>query len=229
MIAPVERLKKEEIIWLARHTCKKHRHSYLSHYQCYINEQADIIDDPYKERIGFFDIEATGLKGNWDFCLSYAIKALDGDVIGRVLTPGEIKSYTFDKKLVKEMIASLLKFDRIVGHYIRDRRFDLPFVRSRALKWGIDFPEYRALKVTDTYDLAKNKLCLHSNRLEAICQHLGIPSKGHRQEPDIWQRAQAGEKSALKFTWDHNVEDVISTEAVWKRLNKFSLKRNTSI
>lgn len=230
MIAPVERLKKNEIIWLARHTCKKHRHSLLSHFQCYLNEQADIVDDPMREKIGIFDIEATGLKGNWDFMLSYAIKELGKKKIyGRVLTPKEIRSFTFDKKLIAECVEDLKRFDRIVGHYIRDRRFDLPFCRTRALKWGIEFPGYRELKLTDTYDLAKNKLCLHSYRLESICQHLGIAAKGHKQEPDQWQRAQAGNKEALQYTFTHNLEDVQSTEAVFLALRQYSMNRNTSI
>jgi uncharacterized protein YprB with RNaseH-like and TPR domain len=230
MIAPVERLKKSEIVWLSNHYCKAHRHSFLEHFSCWQKEQSTIVDSPYSERIGILDIEATGLKGNWDFMLSYAIKELDKPKIyGRVLTPKEILSFTFDRKLVGELIQDLAKFDRIVGHYIRDRRFDLPFIRARALKWKLDFPTYGMMKVTDTYDLSKNKLCLHSHRLEAISQHLGIPSKGHRQEPDKWQRAQAGSKKDLAYTWTHNIEDVASTEAVFKILRPYSMKRNTSI
>ena len=228
MIAPVQRLKKEEIVWLSKHTCKKHHHSYLEHYNCYLGERDDLAD-PYRERIGILDIEATGLKGNWDFILSYAIKDLGGKIIGRVLTPREIRSFTFDRILVKELVNDLRGFDRIVGHYIRDRRFDIPFIRTRAMKWGVEFPGYGEIKVTDTYDLAKNKMCLHSYRLESICQHLGIPSKAHKQEPDRWQRAQGGSKPDLEFTWKHNVEDVISTEEVYKRLVGYSMTRKTSI
>ncbi len=227
MIAPFARLKKDQILWLAGHTCRAHRHAYTDHYQCYLNEWPQ--EDPFKERVGFFDIEASGLKGNWDFCLSYAIKIDSGKILGRSLVPSEIRNFHFDKFLVKEMINDLLKFDRIVGHYIRDRRFDMPFARSRALYWGHKFPPYKALRITDTYDLAKNKLALSSNRLESICQHLKIPSKGHKQDPATWQLAKAGNKKALAWTWAHNVEDVVSTEAVYHRLKEFSMQRNTSI
>jgi len=226
-VAPVSRLKKSEIIWLSKHYCKAHRAPFLIHYSCLTRENPP--DNPIYEKTGFADIEATGLAGDFDFMLSYCIKELDGPIIGRVLTPQEIHRYIFDKKLIEEFSRDLRKFDRIVVHYGKDRRYDIPFARTRALRWGIDFPSYKELNISDTYDIAKNKLKLHSNRLESICQHLKIPAKGHRLEPDIWQRANAGSKKDLDWIFIHNREDVISTEQVWKRLQPFIRMADTSI
>ena len=57
MIAPVHRLKKIEIVWLAKHKCK-HGHTYLEHYNCYLKEMPD---GRIQEKVGFLDIETTGL------------------------------------------------------------------------------------------------------------------------------------------------------------------------
>jgi len=227
MTIPVNQLTKAEIVWLANHHCKAHRVDFLSHYNCFLREKP--LESPFYERIGFLDIEATGLKANWDFMLCYCIKELDGKILGRHLKPKEILSYKFDLDLVKELLVDMQKFHRLVVYYGSNYRYDIPFCRTRAEKWGLDFPVYRSQWVTDVYDIAKQKLCLHRTRLETVCNLLGIPSKGHRLEPDIWQKAQAGHPASLGFIFAHCKEDVISLEGAWKRLEKYSSRGKKSI
>ena len=225
MKAPIRKLKKTDIEWLSDHLCKAHSMDYLSHYNCFIKEKPP--ESPFQERIGFLDIESTGLKGNWDFMLCYCIKVLDGEILGRHLTTHEIIHYKFDKNLTEELISEVKKFDRITTYY--GSRFDIPFIRTRAEKWELDFPAYRDLWQTDCYDIAKQKLLLHSTRLEQVCKLMDIPSKGHKLEPDIWQKAQAGHKESLEWIFTHCQEDVTSLEAVWKRLQKYTIPQKRSI
>jgi uncharacterized protein YprB with RNaseH-like and TPR domain len=192
---------------------------YLSHYNCFIAEKPE--DAPFYERIGFLDIEATGLKGNWDFILCFCIKQLDGDVLGRHLTTREILNYKFDRDITEELVRDIGRFHRIIVYYGKDYRYDVPFIRTRAERWGIEFPAYRDLWITDVYDIAKAKLSLHRTRLENVCNLLGIEAKGHRLDPDIWQKAQAGHTESLAWIFEHCREDVISLEAAWKRLQKY--------
>jgi len=173
------------------------------------------------------DIESTGLKANWDFVLVYCIKELDGPILGRQLTTREIRSYKFDKNLTKEMVGDIRKFDRITTYY--GSRFDIPFVRTRAEHWDLDFPAYRDLWQTDTYDIAKRSLLLHSTRLEHVCRLLKIPAKEHKLDPEIWQKAQAGHKESLDWIFKHCSEDVVSLESAWKRLNKYTIPMKRSI
>jgi len=217
MLAPVEQLKKAEIIWLAKNRCRHHM-SYLAHYQCFLNEKPEA---PFQEKIAFLDLECTGLKGNWDFILCWCLKPLDGKILGRHVRPDEIRKYQFDKFLVNELLVAMSEFHRIIVYYGRDYRYDVPFLRTRAEAWDLDFPQYRDKWVTDVYDIAKAKLCLHSTRLEHVCKLLKIPAKGHRLEPDIWQKGQAGDVKSLKFIFEHCKEDVSSLEAAWKRLAKY--------
>ena len=212
------------------HYCR-HSHTYASHPNCYFSEKPYLQDAnaPGVERIGFLDIESTGLKANWDYVLCYCIKELDGQIIERGITSKEIHSYTFDKGVVSQLCKDIRNYDRIVVHYGKDRRHDIPFLRTRALKWGLDFPTYKELNVTDTYDMAKAKLSLHSNRLETICDFFEVPAKGHRLNVNIWQKAQLGDKKSLQWILEHCREDVRSLEAVWKMLVPFFRNGETSI
>lgn len=220
----ISKFTKEELIWLSTHTCK-HGHKYINHYTCYAKERNKMR----QERIGFLDIESSDLNANFGVVLSYAIKELDGSVVGRVLTPEEIKGGEYDKTLMKECVRDMVKFDRLVGFYCKNRRFDFPFIRSRCLKHRVWFPTYKDIIVTDVYDMAKTKLRLRSNRLQSVCEFLDIPSKGHKLDPDNWRRCLAGDQKALDYVWTHNVEDVVSTEKVWRRLVEFQAPSKSSI
>lgn len=231
LAALIRQRTKADLEWMASHFCK-HGHAYLEHINCFHRDEAQgklPQDCPIAEKLGFFDIEASNLSADFGYIFSYAIKERDGGIIGRRLRSSEIKEFAFDKFLLAEMCNDLRKFDRVCVHWGTDRRFDLPFARARALKHKLDFPLYKEIYATDTFTMAKQKLRLSRNRLENICDFFDIPSKGHKLNPYIWQRALAGDKESLEYIWTHNVEDVVSLEEVWKRLNLYSFKGKRSI
>ena len=123
----------------------------------------------------------------------------------------------------------MVTFDRLVGYYCTDGRFDFPMLRSRCLKNHVYFPAYKELLVSDCYSMAKYKLRLRSNRLQAVCEFLDIPAKEHKLDPQHWLRCLAGDQESLNYVWSHNVEDVISTELVWRKLHEFQRPMKTSI
>ena len=223
-------LKKVEILWLYNHRCEEHGMPYIQHPKCFERERPDIADcivEP--ERIGFLDIEASGLKADFGYIISYCIKELDGDILESVLKPSDIRKYTFDKYIVEKLVADIHKFDRLLVYWGKNYRFDIPYVRTRALHWDVDFPKYKELYVQDVYDMVKPHLKLHNNRLGTVCRYLDIPAKGHWLNPDVWQKAMAGDKEALAYILEHNREDVIALELLWKRLNQFTRRAKTSI
>ena len=223
----LNRLRKDEILWMFNHRCR-HNHRYLEHQQCFI-DAGDKVGCSTRERIGFFDIETSGLNADFAFIFSYAIRGDDGKLHGRTLRPEEIQKSQFDKNLVAEMCADLRRFDRVVVHYGGDRRFDLPFSRTRAIKHGADFPLYKEVMVSDTWLMSKNKLKLRSNRLAVICEFFGIKAKEHPLNPDVWQKACAGDKKALAFIWVHNVEDIDSMKKVYYLLEQYTSRTRTSV
>ena len=136
MPAPVSRLPKQEIIWLSRHRCNAHSHTYLDHYNCYLKEQE------IKERVGFLDIETSHLKADFGICFCYCIKIMGKrKIISRCVTKKELYK-NLDREVIKQCVEDLKQFDRVITYY--GSRFDLPFLRSRALHWNIDFPTIRS-------------------------------------------------------------------------------------
>ena len=110
MIAPVEVLKKSEIVWLKKNRCR-HHHPYLEHYACFNKEKHGGF-----EKIGILDIEASNLKADFGFVFSYCIKELNGDIIYRVLVPEEIRSGTYDKNLIRQFCKDIGNYDRIITY-----------------------------------------------------------------------------------------------------------------
>ena len=215
MIAPVAKIKKKDLIWLSLHKCK-HRHSFLEHYECFLKEMPR-----QEERIGFLDIEASQLNADFGFILCYAIKERKGPIILRVATPKEIRSGEPDKRILKQFVTDARTFDRLVVYYGTDHRFDIPFLRTRALYYGLNFPSLREIKVTDVYPMVRNKLRLHRNRLESAIKFFGIPGKEHELLPGVWMRATVGDKKAIDWIAKHNIEDVESLEKLFELLVPF--------
>jgi len=223
MVNQVYRLLKDmtkaEILKLLDMHCE-HGHSPIEHPNCF---------KAYKsgEKIAILDIESTGLTASYGYVFSYALKPLGSkNIIGRVLTRKEILDHTFDKKLMKEFCKEVRKFDRVVCHY--GIKFDVPFLRTRCIKHGLDFPLLKSINISDTWLMSKFKLKLHSNRLQTIAEFFEIPAKGHKMNPHIWNRALSGCKDSLDWIWTHNKEDVETTEAVFELLRDYypSTKRS---
>lgn len=212
--------KKADILKMNAYRCE-HSHSGIEHPQCYLRAHGKDL------KRCFFDIETTGLSGNWDYMITYSIKPEDSDeIICGSITKKEIDDGTFDKRIVQECIDNLMKFDRIYGFY--STKFDIPFLRTRALELGIEFPMYGAISHKDIYYIARYKLKLHSNRLATVCDFLSIKGKTH-QNPATWRLAKGGNKKALEEILEHNKWDCIILQKVYERLRNFVKEDNKSI
>lgn len=221
MKAPVWRLKKSEIIWLGTHYCK-HRHTYLAHYNCYLTEHPN-----EGEQIGFFDIETSNLDANYGIMFSYCIKpAGKREITGRLITSKELKK-DLDKEVCKQLLIDISKFDKLVGYY--STKFDIPFIRTRCIRHGLEFPEYGQLFHKDVYYIIRNKFKLHRNRQEIACRFLlGKTEKTHLL-PETWMRAMQGDKKSLQYIYDHNKRDVRDLERLYNKVINFHLPSNKSI
>lgn len=213
-------LKKVDIIKRSHYKCQ-HGHTGLAHPNCYSEETGD------KEKLGFLDIEASNLNANFGFILSYCIKRENGEVIKNLITPEEIWSGDFDKRLSEDLCGHIREFDRVLTYY--GARFDIPFIRTRCIYQKVEFPLYQEVKHTDVYDIAKRKLNLHSKRLGVICDFFGIAAKGHPIKPEIWNKCCAGDQKSLDYVLTHNIEDVEALENLYHRIKDFARITDTSI
>ena len=221
MLAPVPSLSKEEILYLYRHMCK-HGHRYLNHYQCYLNEKGQ------EEKVGFIDIETSNLKANFGIIFSYCIKEHGKNVfLEKSITKDDLQKGILDRDLVKQCIVDMQKFHRLVGHY--SSRFDIPYLRTRALYWKLDFPKYGEILHTDVWKIARNVLCLSSNRQGVIAETILGHSGKTRIDPKHWIMALQGDPDALAYIVKHNKIDAKELEKNYDKLIGFSKRNSRSI
>lgn len=115
----------------------------------------------------------------------------------KTITKKDIDNGKWDYNVIKQLCEDLKKFDRIIGYY--SSRFDNSFVRTKAVKWNLEFPYFKELYHTDLYYIIRNKFAFHSNRLKVACDYFNIPSKEHDIKPEIFLNAITGKKSAIDY------------------------------
>ena len=77
--------------------------------------------------------------------------------------------------------------------------------------------------------MAKEKLCLHSNRQDSVAETLHGHSIKTRLDTIQWTRAMMGDESALKYVLDHCKKDVRELERNYNSLIPYVKKANRSI
>lgn len=169
----------------------------------------------HEERLAFLDIEAGGLEANSSYMLSWVLKPWKGEPEHALITKRDILSGDTDLRIVKALLRALRNVDVVVGYY--STGFDLPYLRTRSMMHGLDFPHYGTLKHYDVYYTVKSKLRLHRNRQEVACDALGIKGKDH-VEMMLWQRAKLGDQNALAEVLSHNLRDVLTLEQLFERM-----------
>ena len=110
-----------------------------------------------------------------------------------------------DSKTVAQVCDILVDHDVLAAH--NGTRFDVPFLRTRRLRWGMKpMPE---VKIVDPLSIAWRKLRLRSNRLGAISDHLGIKDKKTPLDLSIWMDAILnGTRASMDLIVEHCVADV---------------------
>lgn len=221
MPAPVHRLKKTDIIWLANHKCK-HGHDYLSHYHCFLTEHPDQL------KVGYFDIESSSLVADFGFCIGWYILDNEGVYHGRTITTDEVLKGNYpDNKIMKELVTTLDKFDLIYTY--NGTKFDLPFVRTRCVTQNLRFPFYGTLKHKDIYYTIKTKFRLHRKTLEVACEMLlGHSNKTHWMGKH-WIGAVQGKQASLDYIDDHCRKDVADLKELTEKVLEFAYPVSRSI
>jgi uncharacterized protein YprB with RNaseH-like and TPR domain len=186
-----------------------------------------------KLRVGYLDIEASNLNADFGIMLSWYIKTRGkNEYKYAVITKKELFSYQFDKRIVKELLEAIREYDVLYVHWGKDRRYDIPFIRTRALVNHHEdlLPEYMEKFIMDTWDTARAKLKLSRNSLQRIAETLGV--KNVLKTPvtgEQWVRAMYGDPKALEYVRIHNKHDVQILERVHKRLQKVEKKTYMSM
>lgn len=171
-------------------------------------------------RVGSVDLEMSNLNADFGFLLCGAVKEV-GVSKPHVLSIDQSPQYQErkwdDSWLCAKLRELLLEFDLIVTW--NGARFDIPFLNSRLVKHGLAPLPRRLHK--DLLYTSRYSLKLHSNRLEAVQEFLGLKVRKTSISGEFWNRAVTGDTEALKYIVNHCVLDVIVLEEVFSRLKQF--------
>ena len=211
----VNTLTKKEILNRWNFKCE-HRHNGLTHPSCYLEGNLKIC---------YFDLEATNLKATFGITLSTAVKQQDGNVLINSLPPN-FQENGYDRQVIKRTIDILKQYNVVVTYY--GTWFDIPFLRTRAWKLGLDFPKFGDIVHIDLYPQVKRLMSLQRRRLDNACAIFDIHGKTHL-DPDIWIAAMCGDKHSLEYIIEHNKQDVIILEELHKQLNMYIPRIKKSI
>lgn len=107
--------------------------------------------------------------------------------------PGKLVQFT--NRSLMEYIRDLVNRAQIVvGHNVD--KYDLRRANTDIIRYQLDVPA--PYKTIDTLKIARQKFGFMSNRLQDLCEFLGIPGKVRHGGFELWERCMAGEMGA----WD---------------------------
>ncbi len=200
----------------------EHRHTGLEHPNCYIR----YLDSCDTYNIGFLDIETSQLNAEFGFMLTWSIKRFGGNVASDYVRESDFDNWNFDKRITKSIINEMKKYNILYTYY--GSRFDIPFIRSRALKYHLSFPIQNQIIHRDLYYIIRNKLALPNNSLRAVTHFLGINGKTDLSS-DMWTKAAYGDRKSIKYILYHNIKDVEILEKLYIKVRPYMARTRTSI
>jgi len=183
------------------------------------------------DRIGVFDIEVhSGFYANRGFMLSYSIKEHNKQIYHTgLINPKHIRQGHYDKFLCESLVKDIIKFDVIVGFYSGDRKFDLPYARTRCAKNGIAFPFYNTIKQIDLHKTIKYKFKLDHNTLNEACKIFGIKGKTKVDFQD-WQKfVYQGNRQMGASILKYNMNDTKITDELFSAVKNYDSMYLSSI
>jgi uncharacterized protein YprB with RNaseH-like and TPR domain len=228
-------MKKLEIIARDKFRCPLEGHGHKDgweHPRCFEKFEQGM----WQEKLAFFDIEAEDLDADYGIMFNWCLIDEDGKKYEDAITLADINKYKSnnreiqpkeDTRIVQHLINVMTQYTKVVAHY--GSRYDLPFLRTRAVICGIDFPAYGMLFQADTWMMLKNKFCLRKNTLENGCRQLVGKTRKDHLSLSIKHGCLRGEKWAIDISKKHCEKDVLDLMALFDRTYKYVKKTNTSI
>lgn len=186
-------------------------------------------------KIGYLDIETSGLTANFDIMLSYAIFVRDvktgktsvrAAVINRKDVDDAMRKRDadlIDKRILIKLLDDISDLDCLIGHwFIGKHRHDIPFVRTRcAINKVSGFPHHRMIRYGDTQKWGSQIHRLSSYGLAAIADAYSVSTKKTPVKSKDWKLACMGDKKALDYVLDHNIKDVKMTYKIHKHMEEY--------
>ena len=180
-------------------------------------------------RILFFDIETTPMIsytwGRWNqnvsldqtiqesYMLCWSASWLsDDNVFGDCLTSEEaIKGD--DSRIIESLWYYVNEADILVAY--NGDAFDVKKINGMFFLKGLNPPS--PYKVVDPCKVARSKFNFSSNKLDALANYLGIPTKMHT-DFNLWKQCMNGDKESLDYMFEYNKKDVDILKQVYIKM-----------
>lgn len=129
-----------------------------------------------------------------------------------------------DYDLTVELLELLDRSDYVIAH--NGKKFDIPFIKARALVHGLTPPS--PFKVIDTLEIARKEFLFTRNTLENLAQELKLPDKklSHSKYSGakLWVECLKGNEDAWQEMLTYNQMDVKVLEEVYLKLRPWDSK-----
>lgn len=180
-------------------------------------------------RILLFDIETTPMIsytwGRWNqnvsldqtiqesYMLCWSACWLSEDkVFGDCLTSEEAVKCD-DSRIIESLWYYVNEADILVAYNGVD--FDVKKINGMFFLKGLNPPA--TYKVVDPCKIAKSKFNFSSNKLDALANYLGIPTK-METDFNLWKKCMSGDKESLNYMFEYNKKDVSILRQVYIKM-----------
>lgn len=158
--------------------------------------------------IAFLDIEATGLRGDYNSVLVVSIKPFGKKPFSfKVDRPGD------DYKVVLEAKEALEEYDAWVTYY--GKGFDIKMLNTRLLRWEVD-----PLELTphvDLYFCLKEKLLTARRSQGHLLSWLETPQQKMGVSAEVWNKILADPQAEIDLMVKRCESDVRGLEALYNK------------
>ena len=158
--------------------------------------------------IAFIDLEATGLRGDYNSVLVGSVKPY-----GHKITSYSVSQAGNDQRLVRELKEHLESLDCWVTYY--GKGFDLPMLNTRLLKWGLRPIEKRPH--VDMYYTLKYNLLTARRSQGHLLSWLETPEQKMGVSAEVWNRILYDREKEMPQMIARCESDVKGLELLYKK------------
>lgn len=160
-------------------------------------------------RLAFVDIEATGLRGDYNSVLVVSVKPY-----GLPVTSFTVSQPGNDQRVVREAKDFMSQFDCWATYY--GKGFDIPMLNTRLLKWNqTPLPARHHI---DLYYVGKSHLLTARRSQGHLLSWLGTEDQKMTVGADMWNEILHNTKDAMKTMIERCESDVAGLEALYEKI-----------
>lgn len=118
------------------------------------------------------------------------------------------------EKMIRRAWSLLDEADVVINY--NGTKFDIPVLNQEFALLGMAPPS--PFKEVDLYKVVKKRFRFHSNKLDYVCQQLGLGAKVQHKGLDLWKGCMSGDEKSWRTMRRYNMQDVVLLQKLYHRL-----------